>query len=527
MKTSTKQTLKVVLLLIALFAAAGIGVLSYVFHKQVRTLQIKALDAIPNHTALFFETARFEDFLSFNADAQPLFTVLFDEKQQKNLWQMLWMLKDVKFGFDMEKYCNAFYLSVHFQKKNRTLLFGIEVDKRYNKELKEFVKRSATQYAGELFSYKGNEILKLHHNKEILYLNRQNGLLLLSSDESLLRASIDKIVLKDSALHHIVQSFAHKRDADVSLRVYLQHAQCEPVFRKILEETGADVFILPLLSPFSWSALNVARKNETVIFSGYAKMDTTANKARLFTHSDKTTDIEKLLPCNAQNIFYLNAGRYQRFSQIKPCVQTSEDVFGLMYPSQVISFEMNSNDTMSQALLLVSENPLEAAFHLFNSVNSEFSENQYHLDTFYVHTAMIGKINLHNFIVTRLGFNRHFPKLCYYTIWDNCVVFTDTKEGMISYIQSLREGNTLKMSEKYQALSPYFSSQANVLYYNDLSPKTIQNIRFQYDYFSGDLFLMDAVVTFLKQPRRGDICITAGANLRSNRPVQSPARTKL
>jgi len=74
------------------------------------------------------------------------------------------------------------------------------------------------------------------------------------------------------------------------------------------------------------------------------------------------------------------------------------------------------------------------------------------------------------------------------------VVFTDTKEGMISYIQLLREGNTLKTNKKYQALRLYFSNQANVLYYNELSKKTIQSIRFQYDYFSDDLFLMDAVV---------------------------------
>jgi hypothetical protein len=490
MKTSTKHTVKVILFSISLLAVAGISLLFYLFHKQLQTPQTKAMDAIPSHAALFFESTKPADFFLFHSESESLFNLFLNEKQQQNLRQMLSMVKD----FDIEKNSNTLYLSAHFSGREISLLLGIEVDRRYNADLKKRFQQLTEAYRNESFIYKSNEIRKLHIHKDILHANYQNGLLLLSFDESLIRASIDQMLLKDSALYNVVHSFAHKRDAKVSTYLYLQYSQCEPVFKKIMEETCGDVHILRMLSPFSWAALSVKRKNEFVVFSGYATVDTTVNLAKLFTHKDKMPDIGKMLPSNAQGIFCIYSGSYKRFAKIKPYVQTSEDVLELMSPNQLITFTINHNDSLSNALLLVSENVSEAAFHLFHSVGSDFAENNYKIDTFYIDAAMVGTINLNNFVLTHLGYNQHFPKLRYYTVWDSCIVFTDTKAGMISYIQHLREGKTLQTSANYQTLSSYFSSQSNMLYYSDLQTKHTQNIRFQYDYFSDNLFLLDAVI---------------------------------
>ena len=139
MKTSTKQTLLIVLLLITIFAVVGVGVLSYLFHRQVRTPQTKALEAIPNRVALFFETKKPADFFAFNAKSQPLFTLFLGEKQQENIQQIVSMLKDAKPIFDVEKHGSSFYLSVHSLRREIALLFGIEVNNRYNKDLKMLV----------------------------------------------------------------------------------------------------------------------------------------------------------------------------------------------------------------------------------------------------------------------------------------------------------------------------------------------------------------------------------------------------
>ena len=494
MKISTKQTIKITLFLIALFAVAGGGVLSYVFHKQVQMPQTKALDAIPTNAALFFECTQPADFLAFKTEAQTLFSIFLDKQQQENIQQIDRIIKDVKFGFDVEKYTPTFYLSAHFSRKKMTLLIGIEIDKHHNKDLKNFAQRIETHYINKSFIYKGNKIFQLQLDENVLYFNSQNGLLLFSFDELLLRESIDQILLKDSTLHHVVQSFAYKRDADISQRLYLQYARCEPVFKKMLEEMDSDARIFHLLSPFSWAALNVKCKNKEFTFSGYAMIDTTVNAAKLFIHKEKMLDIGQWLPYNAQDVFCLNAGSYKNLSQIKPYVQTSEDVLALMYPNQLISFTINHNDSLSHALLLVSEDVSEAAFHLFNSVGSDFADNNYRLDTFYVNTAMVGAINLNNFLVTHFSYNQHFPKLRYYTVYGDCIIFTDTKSGMIAYLQALRAGKTLKTDKAYQALSSYFSNQANMLYYNASSAKNLQSIRFQYNYFSDNLFLLDAVV---------------------------------
>ena len=262
MKTSTKQTLQIVLFLISLFAVAGISVLFYLFHKQVQMPQTKALDAIPAHTALFFECTKSADFFAFHAKAEPLFKLFLNAKQQQNLQQMISVLQNKKHDFNIEKHSTALYFSVHPSREEMSLLFGIEVDKRYN----TLAQQLATPYRKESFTYKNHEIQKLQIDKGILYFNHQNGLLLLSPDPSLLRASIDHILLKDSLLYHVAHSFAHKRDADVSIRLYMQYSQCASIFRKIMEEVKGDIRIISLLSPFSWSALNVEWKNKRSSF---------------------------------------------------------------------------------------------------------------------------------------------------------------------------------------------------------------------------------------------------------------------
>lgn len=503
MKTSTKHTLRIILLLITLLVGLGVSVLLYLFHKQIQNPPTKALGAIPNQAALFIETTKPAVFFDFAAEAQPLFKLFLNDNQQKNIQQIISILKDKKQGFDIEKQSNALYLSVHTtSRRDISLLFCVEADHPYDKNLEHFAEQIANQYRKESFIYKGNEMTKLYFEEETLYLHCRHGLLLLSFDESLLRASMNQILLKDSILYNNVNSFAPKCDANASMRIYLQHAQCESIFRKILEGIGGDAQITTLLHSFLWSALNVRQKNDEFIFSGYTLADTSAGMTKLLMQTKQEIDIAPLLPYNTQRFFYLNANDFQRFSSVKPHVQTLEDVFGLMYPRQVITFEMNQNDTLSNALLLVSENISEAAFHLFNSVGSEFAENKYSLDTFYVNTTMVGKINLNNFMIPRLGYNQYFPKLCYYAVWENNIVFTDAKESMISYIHSLREGKTLKTNNEYKVLHSYFPTQGNLLYYNESSQKAIQSICFQYDYFSDNLFLFDATIQKMKKKEK-------------------------
>ena len=101
MNTSTKQTLQIVLFWVSLFVVMGIGVLIYLFQKQVQMPQVKALDAIPSHTALFVECTKPADFFIFHSEAKPLFNLFLNRKQQQNLQQIVSVLKNAKPDFDI------------------------------------------------------------------------------------------------------------------------------------------------------------------------------------------------------------------------------------------------------------------------------------------------------------------------------------------------------------------------------------------------------------------------------------------
>jgi len=169
-----------------------------------------------------------------------------------------------------------------------------------------------------------------------------------------------------------------------------------------------------------------------------------------------------------------------------------------MYPTQILTFDMENDTEVFHYLVIRSENIQEASFHLYNSLRSSFEDNHYILDTFHIGSQLVGGINLSNFAFTKLGINSQLPQLKYYTLIDNYLIFTDKKESILAYIKQLRANNTWNKSAEYQASQRYFTHEANMFYYcNFLNKSNFHSLRIQSYPQSDSVLMMDILILHL------------------------------
>ncbi len=129
--------------------------------------------------------------------------------------------------------------------------------------------------------------------------------------------------------------------------------------------------------------------------------------------------------------------------------------------------------------MIKSDDIEEAKFHLNNCLNSAFENNIYLLDTFYENGLMVGGIDVANFFLTRFQMAKEIKRIKAYTVIDDYVLFSDSKQAISRYINLLKDNELLSADTNFTALDTYFSEGCNFLYYkknkhNQLSTHSIE-----------------------------------------------------
>ena len=490
--------------------AIVIVLLSFVIYRAYHYLespQSNAFSAIPADATILIKSLQTQKMLDFHEKKKTFFPILFSESSLSKISDLLKELSQSQHKELAKK--SSLYLSLHDNDGEENVFLAIETSKEYNSKLSDFFKSMQKQYEKNIFTYKHNNIHQLQINNNVLYANIQNGLLLLSFDENLMRIAINQLG-KESSLQNSIETFHNQRNANTELLLCLQHKYFIPYLKNKIRKAGGDASIADMFSPCLWTIFDIEIKKDDILFSGYTNIDNSMEQSILLTHSNNTIDFEKILPENANRIFPLKVKNAGNFQKIKPFVQVTENFFSLMYPTQIILFETTTDTTLFHYLIVKSDNSTEAAFHLFNSLESSFENGNYLLDTFYIGTSMSGHIRIQNFALTQLGIGAQLPLLSYYTINDDYIIFTDKKDGILHYLYQIRNNQTLKKSTSYDEIQSYFSDKANLFYYYKFSQndtiknpylnyysRNIDRIRFQ-SYAQSDSTLISNIVLRMK-----------------------------
>ena len=493
--------------LIVVCLAVVIVLLSFISYRAYHYLespQSKAFSAIPSDATILIKSLQTQQMLDFCEKQKVFFSVLFSESSLSKINDLLKELSQSQHKELTKK--SSFYLSLHDNEGEENVFFAIETSKEQNAKLSDFFKSIQKQYTNNTFIYKDKTIYRLQINNNVLFANSQNGLLLMSFDENLMRMAINQMK-KGTSLQNSIEAFPNQRNANTELLLCLQHKHFIPYLKNKIRKAGGDAAIADMFSSCQWTVFDIEMKKDDILFSGYTSVDNSAERSILLTHFNNVIDFEKILSQDANRIFPLSVKNVGDFQKIKPIVQVTEDVFSLMFPTQIILFETKTDTALFHYLIVKSGNSSEAAFHLFNSLGSSFENGNYLLDTFHVGASMAGQIHLQNFVLTQLGIGSQLPLLNYYTIIDDYIIFTDEKEGILHYLSQIRNNQTLKKSTPYNEIQSYFSDKANLFYYYKFSEnetvknmslnyyaKNIDRIRFQFYAQSDSTFISNIVL---------------------------------
>jgi hypothetical protein len=441
-----------------------------ILYRACRYLELPqetALRAIPDNAALTAKGVRTKDMLDFYQKQQNFFPVLFSSSsvEQINLLFNHVLLKE-----QWKKLAenSSLYISLHVD-ENEELLFVVETTKRYNKLLSDMFRVVCAAYPSKNHIYKDNTVYQLQIEDKSLFLNVHNGLLLLTFSEKLMRLAINRLETKEDTLSAIPDFSLNRRNEKAKVLLAIQYRYFIPCLKEKLRKAGAKTALPQWLSPCVWSVYDMETKNRDILLSGYTGITVSVPTAQLLLHQKHQVDFLKILPVDANNILSIKANTAQDWKKIRSAVRTSEDFLELMYPLQMLSFEIREKDTEAFHYLVIhSANSSEASFHLFNSLVSSFSDNHYLLDTLHSGSLLIGHIHLPDFVFAETGM-AYLTQPEYYTIIDDYIVFADTKEGILNYVAKIRSNKTFQNATLRQALRAYFPNRANLFYYYDFS----------------------------------------------------------
>ncbi len=416
-----------------------------------------------------------EDILNLNKGSTSFLSTLYSKKQSEKINYIFNTI------FTQDKYKqlikhSSIYLCLHADEdKDEELLFVLETSRNYNNLLLDFFDSLCISFDEKSFVYKNNTIHSLSIDHEFLYLNHQNGLLLMTFSENLMRQAMNKFLQHNEGLQSVNNLIKNKKDKNAKIHLYVQYKYFIPYFKNEIRKIGGDIVVIDMFQSCQWSVLDLNIKKQDILLSGYTTINTSMMQSKLLIHKNNRLDFIKLLPDKANRVISVKANNANDWKSIKPVILPQEDVFLFMYPAQIVNFELENDTAIFNYLLIKSENISEASLYLFNSIRTSSIDNYYMMDTLYIGSSFIGHINLPNFVFTKLGINSHLPYLKYYTLIDDYIVFTDSKESILSYIEHVRYNKTLNTSKEYQALQNYFTNEANVFYYYNSSDKKKEN----------------------------------------------------
>ena len=472
--------MKPIRILLLFLLIAVMLVLSVLLHRACNYFQnpqVQAFSIIPDNVSFIVKGKQTDDLLQFHQGNARFLSLLSSQKQQKNI--------DYLFNniLHQEKYRKitkntSLYLSLHNETDEQWAII-LETEKNQNAVLQDFIDFLSNEFNRQSFVYKNSTIYTFTMGCETLYINHHNGLLLMTYSENLMRQSINKSLQNSDAIQTAIQTLPAQRNDNAKILVFVQYQHFIPYLKNKIRKMGGNATELELFQACQWSVFDLSVKKENILLSGYTRIDTSNNQSKLLTHRNNDLDILKMLPYSANAVFSIKARQSADWKTIKSVVQTSEDFFALMYPTQILTFDIENDTDVFHYLLIKSEDISEASFHLYNSLRSSFENNHYLLDTFYIGSLLVGSVDLPNFVFTKLGMCNQLPRLKYYTPIDNYLIFTDKKESILTCIDQLKHNKSLYESVEYQSTQHYFTREANVFYYCNVKNNKELNKNFQ------------------------------------------------
>lgn len=476
MSVSKRKALQITAILFTVVVVLALMVFLIKVYRYVQAPDKKAFDFISKEVAMIVRIDDFKAIKDLEQSEQNFLPLILSRDNHLQLQTFIHFSESLSFLYDIAEECP---LSVCFYpyEKSASLVFMVEVTKKYDREIQSLFAYLKKRYRAKSLAYKEDKVFQIHTGDKVLYYVYTNGLLLFGFDQKTISLSLNQSKHPEKGISKELTELTSTLSASKPFHLLIHH----PVIHRYLANKNEQLIenhLLQSLAICEWSALDVSYIYPKLIFSGYTILNPQKEES-LFYDNNKNTSINlRLFPLSTSRIISWQGDTYSRFLHLKTVnAGSQEDFFSMLKPNTMCFFQ-TQGDTASSFLLLKSDDTEEATFHLFNCVGTEFVNNTYVYDTFYVNTSMVGKMDIPNFFLPVLPLTSDLKRLKAYTYIEPYFVFSDSDACIVEFILDLKNENRINNDSTFSAFDTFSPDKANFVYYKKLNIATSTSIHF-------------------------------------------------
>ncbi|MFA7401336.1 MAG: hypothetical protein GX612_09020 [Bacteroidales bacterium] len=476
MGISKRKALQLTAILFTVVVVLALMVFLIKVYRYVQAPDKKAFDFIGPEVALIVKVDNFKAIKDLEQSEQNFLPFILLPENHNQLQSFIRFTEGLSFLYDIAEECP---LSICFypNEKSASMVFMVEVTKKYDREIQSLFTYLKKRHHAKSLAYKEDKVFQIHTGKNILYYVYTHGLLLFGFDQKTISMSLNQSKQPDKGISKELTDLSTTLSASRPFHLLIHH----PVFHRYLTNKNEQLIENHLLQSMAfceWSALDMTFMDQKLIFSGYTILNP-LRKESFFYNNNKNTSINlHFFPLSTSRILAWQGDTYSRFSHLKSLnAGSQEDFFSMLKPNSMCFFQ-TQGDTASSFLMLKSDDTEEAAFHLFNCVGTEFVNNAYVYDTFYVNTSMVGGIDIPNFFLPFLPLTSDLKRLKAYTYIEPYFIFSDRNTLIAEFIMALKTEDRLSNDSVFTAFDAYFPNKANFVYYKKLNTSNATSVNF-------------------------------------------------
>ena len=476
MGISKRKALQLTAIFFTVVVVLALMVFLIKVYRYVQEPDKKAFDFIGQEVALIVKVDNFKAIKDLEQSEHNFLPLILLPENYNQLQSFIRFTEGLSFLYDIAEECS---LSICFypNDKSASLVFMVEVTKKYDGEIQSLFTYLKKRHHAKLLAYKEYKVFQIHTGNNVLYYVYTHGLLLFGFDQKTISLSLNQSKYPDKGISKELKKLSTTLSASKSFHLLIHH----PVFHRYLTNKNEQLLenhLLQSLAICEWSALDMSYMHQKLIFSGYTFLDTHQKISLFYDNSQNTSINLRLFPLSTFRIMSWQGDTYTRFSHLKTVnAGSQEDFFSMLKPNSMCFFQTQGN-TASSFLMLKSDDTEEATFHLFNCVRTEFVNNAYVYDTFYVNTSMVGKIDIPNFFLPVLPLTSDLKRLKAYTYIEPYFIFSDSDILITEFIMALKTEDRLSNDSVFTAFDAYFPNKANFVYYKKLNTSNATSVHF-------------------------------------------------
>jgi hypothetical protein len=490
---------KKIVFITVIVSALVAGVFWYNYTKDINTTVKNALTAIPTDASIIFESKQISKSWKKISQTNIMWEELTSIKsisKLNNEFRSIDSLLQLNAGVYELLEDNSTFISIHTNQKNNisTLLAFSLPNLTHQAVVEEFFNK--TNNGKKLVEH---EYLKTHYIESSLgfFAFIKDGICVVSKDEQLLQNSIQQLGNNSSFLSNpYFQKIVNTAGKKVDLNLYVNFKNIAAICKNNTSKQGQ--FTISSLNSFAYcSAWDIDIKPNALALSGFTQIsDSIPNYLSVFKNQKaQKNEAIKFIPSKSRlflsmgisdfNSYKRDLNNYLNSTKQLNKIKTGISKINSTYSIDIVQAfsgwignEMNLVITNSDSEDILADNSyalikstnignaIAQLNELCDSVNKLENLNR---DTLSFRNHTINQLRINNIVQYIFGWQFNKINNCFYTSIDDYVLFANSHEAIISYINEIENNKTFANDKNFNTFSENLSEESNVYLYSSIA----------------------------------------------------------